>query len=388
MSEVIPFKRPTKPQDLVLRFLNSLGHKRDAEFYLKLFTSGRPESFALIVLDEDILKDEMDAVLFEIRYLVRLSLIPIVLIRSSNDFLEKVEIESYFKKANVALNFLSDEYNDDEKLEFIRERIDNKTIPLLHLDPDLNMVMEINRLAGILRTGKIIFLRKSGGFVDQKTEERLSIVNLRSDYDVLLNEERLDAIDQTLLKQSNQIVKNCTHKVFVSIVSPNNLMRELFTVKGAGTLIQMGSMIKEYVGVEQLDPASLKRLLQMSFGAPVVDDLFEREFSKVYVEENYMGAALVKDYEGMTYLSKFAVGTEARGLGIGRDIWMALIKDHKKLFWRCNPDKFISNWYVKQCDGMQKTKEWNVYWIGLAPHEIGPALEFALNQPVDFLPVE
>ena len=123
MTDIIPFKRPTKPQDLVLRFLNSVGHKRDAEFYLDLFTSAKPESFALVVLDEDVLRDEIDAVLFEIRYLMRLSLFPVVFIRSSDRFLEDLDIESYFKRAKIGMNFLSDEYTNEEKLEFIKDRI-------------------------------------------------------------------------------------------------------------------------------------------------------------------------------------------------------------------------------------------------------------------------
>lgn len=386
MSEVIPFKKPTKPQDLVLRFLNSLGHKRDAEFYLKLFTSVRPESFALIILDEEVLRDEMDSVLFEIRYLLRLSLFPVVLIRSSNDFLEKIEIESFFKKARIAMNFLSDHYTDSEKMEFIRERIDNQTIPLLHLDPDLNMVMEITRLAELLRTGKIIFLKRNGGLVDQNTQEMISIVNLRTDYDELVASNRLADSQLTLVKQCYQIVKNCQHKVFVSVVSPNNLMRELFTVKGAGTLVQMGSLIKVQNGLDSLDPSSLKKLLEMSFGSKVKDDLFQAPFDKIYLEENYMGAALVKDHNGLSYLSKFAVGTEARGLGIGRDLWRSLVQNHGKLFWRSNPSRFINNWYVKQCDGLQKTKDWTVYWIGLKPEEIAMAVEYSLSQPADFYP--
>lgn len=384
MSDVIPFKKPTRPQDLVLRFLNSVGHKRDADFYLNLFTSTNPESFAIIVLEEEVLKDEIDAVLFEIRYLMRLSLFPVVLIRSSDDFLEKLEIASFFKKANIALNFLSDTYSNDEKIDFIRERMKNGTLPLLHLDPDLDMADELTKLAGLLRTAKIIFLRRSGGIRYLEDERLLSIVNLRFDLAELMKTKQVHETDLEFVKNCDKIVRKCDHKIYISLVSPNNLLRELFTVKGAGTLVQLGSEIKHHQSWDNIDPRSLKRLLEMSFERKVDEGFFNGDIEHFYLEENYMGAALLKDYQGMSYLSKFAVGTEARGLGIGRDLWEEITRNHKKIFWRSNSDKFITRWYMKQCDGMHKDGKWTVFWKGIEQSEITAAVSYALSQGEDF----
>jgi acetylglutamate synthase len=71
-------------------------------------------------------------------------------------------------------------------------------------------------------------------------------------------------------------------------------------------------------------------------------------------------------------------------LGIGRDLWNEIIKSHKVIFWRSKPDKFITHWYVKQCDGMHKTDKWIVYWIGIKPSEITTAIEYALSLEEDF----
>jgi len=383
MSEIIPLKRPTQPQDLVLRFMTSVGHKRDAEFYLKLFTSARPESFAIIVIDVDRLRDEIDAVLFEIRYLMRLHLFPVVLIQSSIETIKDLEIESYFKKANLAMNFLSDEYSDDEKVEFIRKRINQRMLPLLQVDPDLDLITELTHLANLLKTGKVVFLKRSGGIVDPETDRPFSIINLRFDKDRLV-EKNISDEQITLLNRCEALINKCGHKIFVSIVSPNNLLRELFTVKGAGTFIQLGSKIKESSNWDGVDPNSLRRLLEMSFERKVKDEFFKEKVEHIYVEENYMGAALLNDFEGMTYLSKFAVGTEARGLGIGRDLWSEITKNHKKIFWRSDPNKFITHWYVKQCDGMHKTDRWTVFWKGIDEECISKAITHALSHPVDF----
>lgn len=385
MSEIIPFKRPAaKPQDLVLRFLTSVGHKRDADFYLDLFASTRPESFAILVLDEEVLRDELDVVLFEIRYLMRLSLYPVVLIKSTNDFLEQLEIESYFKKAGMAQNFLLDDVTNEEKVEFIKRRMRDKLLPLLHLDPDLNEIAEVTQLAEMLKTGKVIYLRKQGGLQHLKQEKLVSLVNLSSDLEPLKAEGALNPDDLAMLNYCEQLVRKCDHRIFVSIVSPNSLLRELFTVKGAGTLIQRGSEIICSEKWQKVDPTSLKRLLESCFEKKLNPDFFNREIDSAFIEENYMGAAVVQIMDGIPYLTKFAVGTEARGLGIGRDLWNEISKHYKKFFWRSNPNDFITHWYTKQCDGLHKTNDWTVFWKGLEPTEISKAISIALEQPRDF----
>lgn len=384
MSEVIPFKRPTQPQDLVLRFLTSMGHKKDAEFYLKLFSSVRPESFAVIVLNEDVLKEEMDAVLFEIRYLMRLSLFPVLVFYCENRFLEENDVESFFKKAKMAYHILSHELPPDEMHELMRLRIQKKSLPLIHINPKAGLAKELVKLTHFLHTGKIVFLRRAGGIWCHKSKSLLSIINLNQGIEPLIHNNLLHQDDVHLLEFCKDIIELTTHKVFISLVSPNNLLRELFTVKGAGTLVQMGSRIRSFAGWDNVDPRSLKRLIETSFEKKLAETFFSEPMDHVYIEENYMGAALLKRHWDMVYLSKFAVGTEARGLGVGRDLWDEILKNHKKIFWRSDPANFITHWYIKQCDGMQKTRNWHVFWKGLDQTQIAAAVTYALEQKNDF----
>lgn len=384
MTDIIPLKRTLKPQDLVLRFMNSLGHKHDAEVYLKLFTSKNPESFAIIVIEDEVLKDDMDAIIFEIRYLMRLSLFPVVVVQSGMEELEKLEVENYFKKAKLAANFLPDNLSETERQEFIRDRIKKKSLPLLHLNLKQDLFAELAQMAADLKTGKVIFLRRNGGIANVQTQELASIVNLRFERDSIKTSDVYSDEDKTFIAKLDGLVSRCAHKLYVSVVSPNNLLRELFTVKGAGTLVQMGSKINVYKNWADVDTASLKHLLELSFEKRVRDSFFREKIDCLYIEENYMGAALLKNHGKMTYLSKFAVGTEARGLGIGRDLWTEILKNHSGIFWRSDPNKFITHWYVKQCDGMHKTKDWVVFWKGADSSQITNAIEYALAQPIDF----
>ena len=168
----------------------------------------------------------------------------------------------------------------------------------------------------------------------------------------------------------------------MAITSPLNLFRELFTIKGAGTLLRRGAIIERRRFAE-LDRERLRALLTRSFGRPPVDDFFGRDIAWGYVEEGYRGAALVHETPLGAYLSKFAVDAEAQGEGIGRDLWQALAADYARIFWRARPANAIGAWYVKLCDGLMRFPEWHVYWKGLPPSDVAPAVEWALAQPID-----
>jgi hypothetical protein len=43
------------------------------------------------------------------------------------------------------------------------------------------------------------------------------------------------------------------------------------------------------------------------------------------------------------------------------------------------------SFYTKQCDGMIRLPDWNVYWRGLLPQQIQPAIEYALALPRAFV---
>jgi acetylglutamate kinase len=97
---------------------------------------------------------------------------------------------------------------------------------------------------------------------------------------------------------------------------------------------------------------------------------------------------VVTDTPLAPYLSKFAVTLEARGEGVGRDLWRALAAELPRLYWRSRADNPITSWYRDQCDGLQRLDAhgvaWVVLWRGLAPSEIADAIAHASAAPPDF----
>jgi hypothetical protein len=378
----LTIKKTLKPQDMILRFVDSLGHARDAEIYLRLFSD--KDSFAIIALDEDVLRDEFEAVVYNLRYLMRLGLYPVVLLLAEREAIAHLGIEEALSKARLNLHFPAADLPELDRYAYIQESLKKKLSPVLMLAPDSKLTGEMTKLAYELRTQKIIFLKRSGGLFDLIDKTIINLVNLHSERDALLQSTHLSDDDKSLLRQCDEIITSSQHRVFISIVNPINLIRELFTVKGAGTLIEKGSQILSFTNWQNIDRERLKQLLEVSFGKPIRDDFFKTKISHIYIEENYQGAALVSDFGDLSYLSKFAVGIEARGLGVGRDLWDVLLKNHPHLFWRSDPNKHLVSWYAKQCDGMHRTARWTVFWKGIEASKINKAIELALKQPIDF----
>jgi acetylglutamate kinase len=188
-----------------------------------------------------------------------------------------------------------------------------------------------------------------------------------------------------LLEQARRLLVDRTdHRMFVAITSPLQLLGELFTIKGAGTLIKRGATLVRKNGLSEVDPVRLEQLMLNSFGRELDPAFFERGIDRVYLEESYRGAALVRESSPGAYLCKLAVDREAQGEGLGRDLWHLVVSDYPALFWRARPENPILPFYVQECDGMARTEHWHVFWRGLPTTAIAEAIDKALEQPVDF----
>ena len=154
-------------------------------------------------------------------------------------------------------------------------------------------------------------------------------------------------------------------------------------MKGAGTLLRRGARIARREGWDGVDVARLRDLLASSFGRAPSEAFFQKTPSRVYLEENYRGCAILVETPLGAYLTKFAVSAEAQGEGMARDLWEAIAADTPVVFWRARRANPISEWYVKLCDGFARLPDWTVYWKGIAVDAIPDAIDWAVKQPVD-----
>jgi acetylglutamate synthase len=238
-----------------------------------------------------------------------------------------------------------------------------------------------------LKTGKLIFVSRNGGLRVRQPETELPIINLATDYDAIVAKRMLSPKRLFLLEQARRLlVERASHRMFIAITSPLLLLPELFTIRGAGTLIKRGSTIVRKNGFADVDPARLSALLESSFNRRLDPNFFRSDIASIYLEENYRGAALVRDTPIGAYLCKFAVEREAQGEGLGRDLWQLVVSEYKTIFWRARSDNPIVSFYIQECDGMARAEDWHVFWKGLGTDRIPEAIATALAQPLDFAP--
>jgi acetylglutamate synthase len=238
-------------------------------------------------------------------------------------------------------------------------------------------------LAAALETRKLLFLSRRPGLIPNGGPV-IPVVSLATDTQRLLAPGTLPRGQAMLLRQAKLLVESVPHRLSVTVVNPLQLLRELFTVNGAGTLIRRGSRIDVHTAWNGLDRARIEALFASAFERPVRSDFFAQPLARIFVEENYSGVAVVQDSPVVPYLTKFAVERQAQGEGIGGELWSLLARDFPQFFWRSRPANPIGNWYVKQCDGFARFPEWHVFWRGVAPESIEPAIRYALGLPADF----
>ncbi|HEY3255896.1 MAG TPA: hypothetical protein VGJ91_18185 [Polyangiaceae bacterium] len=394
--------------EAVLTFLESVGRRSEAEFYLRLFLKLPPESFGIIAPGATVIRYALDSLVEQLKFLADLGLHAPVVLGLYDPDRGASSSERLVKRVQLAgMDVCPHEMGEAGLAEQLRAELRADRLPVVHfralegqtIDDRLN---ELGALAKALDTRKFVLLRRRGGlkpltrgrlelapgYFLPTDNGRISIINLRTDRASIVAGKTLPKRDSELLAAAERLIDlSQPTPILASITSPLNLLKELFTVKGAGTLIKLGSAVSRHRSYVQLDTERLRRLLEASFGRALDEQFFERTPLAVYVEAEYRAAAVVAHGSPVPYLSKFAVEPEAQGEGMGRDLWQAISRDYPALYWRGRADNPIASWYASVCDGMMRLPEWNVYWRGIETPQIPDVIEAARAHPADFAPL-
>jgi hypothetical protein len=375
-------------QDVVLRFLESTGRPSEARLYLDLFRARPREQFAAIAIDAHVMADAADAVAQDLKFLAALDLFPTVVLgifQPAEAAAHARRLRRHLEAEGVPVDELS--ATEPRLADRVTASAESGAVPVVVFEPAAtdglpDRLERLGALLGELRARKLLFLHRPGGL--RQAGVLVPIVNLTTDVPALLASRELSRKEAAILDYSRRLCSDPALPSFtVAVTSPLNLLRELFTVKGAGTLLRRGARIVRHGGWDGVDLPRLRDLLASSFGRTPADGFFARTPGRVYLEEDYRGCAILVDTPLGAYLTKFAVSAEAQGEGIARDLWEALAADTPVVFWRARRTNPISEWYGKLCDGLARLPDWTVYWKGVAPEAIPAVLDWAVSQPVD-----
>lgn len=376
--------------DTVSRFLWSIGRRTESEFYLSLFRAEAKERFAAIAVDGPVVDDALDALVVDLRFLSDLGLIPVVvlgLFEAHRAAEQARELAEALEQSEIAANIVHAEA-DASAADQARTLARAGKIPLVPLETPIGEATtperfdRLGKLLAELGSGKLIFLQRRGGIA--LDGQPVGIVELHSDYAALSASRDLSGKQRAILNGVARLLDVLPHRCTFAITSPLDLLRELFTARGAGTLVRRAARIERHDDYSTIDLSRLRAMLESAFNKPLAPNFFARPVSRIFLEESYRGVAMVVEARLGAYMSKFAVERQAQGEGIGKDVWTALIADYSTVFWRSRITNPVNAWYTKECDGTLRTDPWQVFWRGVPVENIPEAISYALEQPKDF----
>jgi acetylglutamate kinase len=432
--------KPDSTEDLIVRLLKNLGSRKEVEQYLRLFSSVEEKRFAVIKVSGGVVEKELDALASSITFLDKVGLTPVVIhgagpqlqaaeqaagltTTSAVDGARIVSEESIalarkiYQRENLRIvnalealgtrarpiptgAFVAEKVDEGRlgyvgrvtgvELEAVEASIQAKQIPVLSslAETRSGQVLNVNadaaahRLASALQPFKVVFLSPDDGIRDE-AGQIISAINLDEDFDGLVAQPWLSSATKNKLVEIRGMLQVLPPSSSVAVASPENLARELFTHKGAGTLIRMGERIRCHADLSTIDLARLRRLLEDSFGKKLHLDYFEKKpFYRIYLADSYRAVAILTMEDGIPYLDKFAVTTEAQGDGVGGSLWQRMIRDNPRFFWRARIDNEVNPWYFARSDGCCKDERWVVFWVGIEGFaDIERCVRMALAMP-------
>ena len=409
-------------RSVVNQVLSQLGTSREARYYLKQYSEDDLQ-FAVIKIGGAVLEEQLRPLASALAFLSNLGLMPIILHGAGPQLdlaLKEADIETVKRKglrvttpdvmevarpviyrANRRLvSALEDEgvraagiqhgvfvcdYLDREELglvgeiqridlEAIRDAIRRGVLPVVAClgESPTGQVMNINadiaarELIWEVKPHKIIFLTGTGGLLDENGRI-ISAISLRTDYDWLIEQEWVHSGMQLKLEQIGQLLSGLPDSASVSITSVGSLARELFTHRGAGTLIRKGEEIIEFTRFTPELEAKTTRLLEQSFGRELKADYYDGlDIECVLASESFGAMAIVlRGVDGLPYLDKFAVTPEAQGAGLGAAVWQALVHRCPQLYWRSRTQNPVTPWYFDQADASFTADHWVAFSVGI-----------------------
>jgi len=361
-------------RDTVLRSLSAVGAINEARFYAELFAAQDPERFALIALDKRCLEEPLlEALISNLRILSDLGLVPVLLAGNGQAEGFKSELE------NVSVEACVIRFENDDAEGRIRTSARTGIVPIVEISTRLSDGLE--PIVSSIKPAKVIFLQPSGGItINGNRLPVLNISRLNSDIkpeDLTQGQARFIDMASDLASDSNNV------SVYV-MASPLNLLAELFTTKGSGTMLRRAANVRSFGSYEKVDIKPIQASVEESFGKNLNGNFFKKPIKQGFIESNYRGGAILTTLAGLPYLSKFWVSREARGEGIARDIWDAMCAETSAFFWRSRMENPFNDWYMRVCEGMQISGEWRVFWKGLKAPEIPGAIIAAASAPDDF----
>jgi len=348
--------------------LESLGRKDEVEYYLKRFRSQDSSYFSILVPDYETLDQFWGAFLVPLEILYKLELLPIVFIGGPDyqKYIEQFSLIDFFKVLVL-----------ERENQIFKEKY--KKIPVIFVNEIF--IKFYNKYYHILPQ-RILFIRNAGNLKDLNYQ---NIFQIHPYENTLKNKDLKILFDDFGIYYYASSLYNQYNNLQISITSSFFLLKELFTIKGAGTLLRKKIKIqhikKDHI-TESLK-TYLKEKIELNFAKKLKDSALD-EITDIIMDDSYQSFIILEQKEFAYYLSKFVVSIEARGKGIAMDLWEYVDSLNIPVFWKTKKTNSIHKWYEKISDGLIRQGNYIIFWKNLSYMEIPKMMDFILKRGTDF----
>ncbi len=402
--------------------MKKIGKDSEFELFLDVFKNLPKEKFAVIKISGQSLEKNMDVIAEDIAFLNKLEIYPII-VHGAGSVLDKklfskkingIRLTSKYDIGVIKEVFSSlsnllkekiienggsakvvedvfecnhlEEYGyvgevKDVDVVNIKKAIDNNFTPIIspigkeyHKHLNINADTAAKSIVKAIVPRKFILLTETGGILG-KNKQVIPFINLSC-------EDEIAHVNGGMLLKINEIrellkdLPDCS----TVIISAKDILKELFTIKGSGTFLKYHS-IKTAKDIDLLDKKRLKTLIEDAFDKKLVEGYFDDGIKEIFYQKDYEGVAIIKKINNVPYLDKFAVAKFRQGTGLGKSLWLKLIKKYPQLIWRATPENTFNLFYMKNCDGFMKFPNWNVYWTKVKDKQILSTVSLIVNKP-------
>ncbi|RXK39280.1 acetylglutamate kinase [Tremella mesenterica] len=239
---------------------------------------------------------------------------------------------------------------------------------------NVNADVAAGELAKVLEPMKIVYLNEKGGLFHGVTGKKISLINLDEEYDSLMKESWVKFGTKLKLREIKELLDTLPRTSSVAIISTDMLQKELFTDEGAGTLIRRGYKLYKLPSVEAVGSTQLRQVFSerdpdVLAGRKSVAEIFSELKDgqhTIYGDEPFDVVAVVSHPEGETpVMTKFLPSRNGILNKIVDNVFEAIRKDHKRLFWTARADDENRAWHFERADGCFTRAGRSLFWYGV-----------------------
>lgn len=177
------------------------------------------------------------------------------------------------------------------------------------------------------------------------------------------------------LREFKELLDHLPRSSSVAVISADSLQRELFTDSGAGTLIRRGYKLFKHKSIDSVGPDRIRQVIHdrdpdvlagdLSVTG-VLNDLKKSPYS-IYGDEPMDVVAIVTEPEGeIPIMTKLMASRNGILNGTVDNVFNAVKKDHRKLFWTARADDENRAWHFERADGSFTRSGKSLFWYGVS----------------------